>query len=87
MLHHLVQGGYGNSRCYLVDDGIFVGNARNRFVVEEVTDIFLYIAFILTLVAFLESRFQMAQIFCTGTAVLGFGKAELACTLDFAENG
>ena len=53
----------------------------------EVADVFLHVAFVLALVAFLESGFQMAQVFGTGTVVFGFGKSELACALYLAENG
>ena len=81
----MVQCGNRNGGGYLIDDGVFVLNARNRFVVEEMADVFIHVLFILAFVTFVIGRFQLAQIFGTGTVVFRFRKAELAGTFCFAQ--
>ena len=87
LLHHLINRCYRNVRSQLIHHSIFVFNARHRFIVEEVADIFVDISVIFHLFAFVVSRFYALQIVGTGTVIFSFGESEAACAFSFFENG
>ena len=76
-----------NRRHNLVHDGIFVFNARNRFVVGKVVHIFLHVGMVLHLVALVVGRFQSAQVVGFRTAVFACGESVAAHAFHFGHHG
>ena len=87
LLHHLIDSRYRNVWSQLIHHCIFVFNARHRFIVKEVTDVFVDISVVFHLFAFIVSRFYALQIVGTGTVIFSFGESEAACAFSFFENG
>ena len=86
LLHHLIDSRYRNVWSQLIHHCIFVFNARHRFIVKEVTDVFVDISVVFHLFAFIVSRFYALQIVGTGTVIFSFGESEAACAFSFFEN-
>ena len=86
LLHHLIDSRYRNVWSQLIHHSIFVFNARHRFIVKEVTDVFVDISVVFHLFAFIVSRFYALQIVGTGTVIFSFGESEAACAFSFFEN-
>ena len=80
----MINGFYRNVRHNLVHDGIFIFNARNRFIVNKMTNVFIYIAGITLLVTFIVSRFQSAQVVSFRTGIFAGCETKLTHAFNFA---
>ena len=81
--HRLVDGIHRDEWHNLVHDGIFLFDAGDRFVVDEVAHVFVHVSPVLLLVAFFVGRFQVAQVFGFGAGVFRGSEAEAVCAFYF----
>ena len=87
LLERLVDCGYRQIGSHLVHCVVLKFNAGDGFGIKEVAYIFLDVAAVFALFAFVEGRFQLLQVVGAGTFIFRLGKAETAGTFQFRQNG